>query len=88
MTRHQLKLNTKYFDAVQNGVKSFEVRKHDRNYQIGDTLDMLEVFDDGVIGARMFRMTIVFMLTHDDFPEGICEGYCVLGVKKVASPGV
>jgi len=38
MTEHVLKLNQRYFDAVKNGIKTFEVRKDDRDFKLGDTL--------------------------------------------------
>lgn len=36
--KHELKTDPDVFDDVFNGVKTFEIRKNDRNYQIGDRL--------------------------------------------------
>lgn len=47
MTKHTLKLNDRYFDAVANGIKTFEIRKNDRRYCIGDTLVLYRVDDAG-----------------------------------------
>ena len=33
---HNIKLREEYVDAVYNNEKPFEVRKNDRNYQVGD----------------------------------------------------
>ena len=44
MTAHELKLDIKYFDDVKNGKKNFEIRKNDRNYKVGDILE-LRAFD-------------------------------------------
>lgn len=35
---HKLKLDTKFFDDVKNGVKTFEIRKNDRDFRVLDTL--------------------------------------------------
>lgn len=47
MTKHTLKLNDRYFDAVANGTKTFEIRKDDRGFRVGDTLVMYRVGADG-----------------------------------------
>ena len=40
MKTHELKLDTKYFDDVKSGKKNFEIRKNDRNFKVGDILDL------------------------------------------------
>ncbi len=39
---HILKTWPEYFQAVKGGIKRFEFRKDDRNYQEGDTLELHE----------------------------------------------
>lgn len=46
MKIHELKLDTFYFDDVKSGLKTFEIRKNDRDFQIGDLLS-LSRFEDG-----------------------------------------
>ena len=41
MTTHRLKVFVKYADAIMNGTKTFEIRKNDRGYEVGDKI----VFD-------------------------------------------
>ncbi|MED4852257.1 DUF3850 domain-containing protein [Caldifermentibacillus hisashii] len=41
---HRLKIQPKYFEAVCDGKKSFEIRKNDRNFQVGDSL-LLEEYN-------------------------------------------
>lgn len=38
MTTHRLKIFVKYADAIMSGAKTFEIRKNDRGYEIGDKI--------------------------------------------------
>lgn len=40
MKKHELKLDTKYFENVKSGKKNFEIRKNDRNFEVGDILEL------------------------------------------------
>ena len=43
MTTHNLKIWSCYFIEVLAGNKTFELRKNDRDYKVGDTLNLIEV---------------------------------------------
>lgn len=74
---HVLKCNIFFLTDVAHGRKTFEVRKHDRDFQVGN---VLELFDDH--GSRTSKR-VSYILTHEDFPDGIKEGYAVLGLVAV-----
>lgn len=84
MTRHYLKLNDKFFDAVVSGKKPFEIRRNDRGYQVGDMLVLTRTDSSGQpilndAGQRdVCVKTVGYMLTHEDFPDGIPEGFVVM----------
>lgn len=80
---HQIRLLTKYFDDVLSGKKSFELRKNDRDYKVGDILEMTE-FKDGKNTGRMARMIVTYFL--DGF-TGIEDGYCILGTAPMNEDG-
>lgn len=40
MKTHELKLDTRYFNGVKSGKKNFEIRRNDRDFQIGDILEL------------------------------------------------
>jgi len=40
---YDLKIKSLYFDAVVNGDKTFEIRKDDKDYQVGDLVKMREI---------------------------------------------
>ena len=42
MKVHKLKLDSSYYDDSAAGIKTFEIRKNDRNYQVGDVLELRE----------------------------------------------
>lgn len=81
--QHKLKISPEYFDAVDNGVKPFEVRLNDRNYKVGDTLVLREgePDDKGVwrYSGRKSKQIVTYVLGG----EFCREGYVVLGLKGV-----
>lgn len=42
---HELKSDAGYFNAVARKIKTFEIRKDDRNYQYGDTVTLINNSD-------------------------------------------
>jgi hypothetical protein len=47
MTTHELKVEPRFLDALLDGTKAFEVRKNDRDYQVGDILVFTRTEDLG-----------------------------------------
>ena len=43
MVIHRLKILPEYFEAQKNRVKTFEIRKNDRNFKVGDKLMLYEI---------------------------------------------
>lgn len=78
---HQLKIIPKYFKEIVDGNKNFEVRKNDRNYKIGDTL-ILKEYDPikKNFTGNYAKTTVMYILKDKDFPIGIKEGYCIMGI--------
>ena len=91
MTIHRLKILPPYYEAVASGVKTFEVRRDDRGYQVGDTLVLREwnpeVKEIGVewyapaYTGRELAREVTYILRGPAF--GIEEGYVAMGVKPV-----
>ena len=95
MKAHNLKLDTEYFDDVKSGKKSFEIRKDDRGYEVGDLL-LLRRYKDGEFGVnRYYMMSSSFDMTDEEEADTITavvtyvtnyaqqDGYVVLGIKLV-----
>lgn len=47
MTTHRLKIFVKYADAIMGGAKTFEIRKNDRGYKVGDKIVFDVVTNEG-----------------------------------------
>jgi hypothetical protein len=78
---HYLKTWTPFFNDVKSGIKQFEVRKNDRDYEVGDTL-ILEDFNPSTekyTGAWIPK-EIIYKL---DDPRFIKEDFIVLGMKDI-----
>lgn len=46
-TIHKLKIHHQYIYYIMKGIKTFEIRKNDRNFKIGDQFTLHVVDDDG-----------------------------------------
>lgn len=78
---HALKTIQPYYDAVVNGEKTFEVRKADRKFKVGDKLLLQEYnTEDGYTGAEQ-EFNITYILSGGHF--GIDKDYCILGIKEI-----
>ena len=46
---HELKIQSEYFEVVNNKTKTFEIRKNDRNFKVGDKILLREALKDDPI---------------------------------------
>lgn len=94
MAEHVLKSWPEFYAPLVHGDKTFDLRKNDRNFQIGDTIlmrewDPLDERSPGERGkhtGRFARFRIVHILYGVGnqgaiLPlKGIQSGYCILGL--------
>lgn len=89
MKVHELKILPEYYKAIMHKRKSFELRKDDRGFEVGDRL-RLRKYDPslnssgepcGYTGEAIVA-TITYILR--DVPQyGLCEGYAILGLGSI-----
>jgi len=87
MKVHQLKTWPIFFEAVLNGTKTFEFRLNDRNFQVGDKLDLMEYDPDaeGYTGRHCHRF-VSYVLDANPFFD--FKGHVILGLKPVEIPEI
>lgn len=87
---HQLKTVQPFFDDVVSGVKTAELRRDDRTFQVGDTLTLREyellecVCGCGVDNSSYSGRTVTVEVTHvlRNF-VGLKPGWVMLSFKVV-----
>lgn len=74
---HSVKIGKEFFEDVKNNIKTFELRKNDRNYKVGEILELHE-YEAGEETGRTCRKLITYMLKEF---TGLQDNYCILGLK-------
>ena len=85
---HRLKTHPQMWAEVSLGVKTFEVRKDDRGFRIGDMLELMEWPVEGkeclctrsscMSRPAILRRQVLYILRGGEW--GIEPGYVVLGI--------
>lgn len=73
---HELKVLPEYFNAISTGEKTFELRKDDRGFQVGDKL-VLREWDTNGYSGREITCRVTYMLKGF---AGLQDGYAVLSI--------
>lgn len=81
---HKLKILSRYYEAILQGKKTFEVRKDDRPFQEGDTLLLEEcVTPDGCgYTGREMKVDVTYILRDSKYVK---DGYCIMGIKILST---
>lgn len=83
MKRIKKKVLSEYYHAVRKRRKTFEIRKDDSDYEVGDIIELWEL--DGqtqeLTGHKLTR-EITYILR--DAPQyGLMQGYCILAIQPI-----
>ena len=88
MELHKLKIKNNYYQDIYYSYKTFELRKNDQNYQVGDLIEFTIIIDNDksvsieAVANSLYK--IIYILK--DVPEyGLDKDYCILGIKKYAN---
>jgi len=77
---HELKTWTEYFEEVFMSHKTFEVRENDRDFKVGDMLNLKEYdYKTSTYTGRQLTRTVTYILYGGQF--GIEEGHCVMSIQ-------
>lgn len=90
MTVHELKTWPEFFTAIREGVKTFDIRKDDRNFAVGDELILREWQPEGHFYtlAEPLERRVAYILRHR--PDAGCAatfglqpGYAILSITEI-----
>jgi hypothetical protein len=97
MREHHVKSWPEFFEATFSGVKTFEIRRNERDYQVGDVLVLEEwepntasMANGGSYTGRKLRKLVTYVLrgVGDGGGSGIAplrglsRGYVILGLAE------
>ena len=88
MKLHELKIRHEYLIDVSLGTKTFELRKNDRDYQVGDLIRFIDITKDytendvepNIDENTLYRITYVLKNVPN---YGLDKDYCILAIKKL-----
>lgn len=81
MKLHELKIHKHYYDFIINGYKTFELRKNDRNYEVGDIIHFVKENGEDFLNNSNNIFEITYILQN--VPQyGLCNDFCILSIKK------
>lgn len=72
---HALKSNPQNFELITNGTQTFDVRKNDRPFKIGDSL-LLQEYDKTYTGKE-WKGSIAHISS-----DSVKNGFVILGIKE------
>ena len=89
MRVHQLKCWPEFFEPLRAGTTTFEARRNDRDFRVGDMLVEQEWVPHDSLNSglgdytgRALKLTVTYILhgIKDNNVTGIREGFCVMAV--------
>lgn len=76
---HHLKINREFFDPVLKGIKTFEIRFNNRNFQVGDLI-LLNEWDSSseVYTGRKVRGQIMYITDYEQKEDYVVFSFKLL----------
>ncbi|WGY01802.1 DUF3850 domain-containing protein [Nocardioides sp. QY071] len=86
---HQIKSWSKFFRPIVAGERSHELRRNDRDYQVGDILILREYDPEAGDYTGSACEAVVTSMTSQERPcavsdEGLNAGFCILSIRVTA----
>lgn len=91
MKQHLLKTDPEAFDAVAQGIKTYEIRFNDRDYQVEDELILLKTLSTGkamkengwdpFYTGDAVRAKVTHILSGPIY--GLAEGWVIMSIQKL-----
>lgn len=74
---HDLKVWPEFFDPLESGIKTFELRRDDRGFRVGDVLLLREWSRSAGYSGRQLRRRVSYLICGPGFglaPDFVCMG--------------
>lgn len=84
---HYLKTWPVFFKAVWDLKKTFELRKNDRNFKVGDRLQLQEYDPTTKTYSGRFSVVNVTYVLNANQVDGLDPDYCIIGFHLYANLG-
>jgi len=78
---HELKIESRYLHDIEERGKTFELRKHDRNYKVGDYLHLRGVYNGKYTGREIVKQISYIHEGNDKY--GLKKGFSILGLEPI-----
>lgn len=85
---HRLKIYRSFARYVFEGIKTFEIRKNDRDFKVGDLVHFVDTNGIEFLPCEVHdvhdndnEFMITFVLTHSDWKD-VPGGYCIFSMER------
>jgi len=79
---HTVKVLPIWYERLDSGSKTCEIRKNDRDYQTGDWLELV-YFNPDKPNHEVTYPVLKFVITHVLNGFGLEPGYCALSLRRL-----
>ena len=78
---HILKILPQYYADINKGIKTFEIRKNDRDYRVGDTLLLCEWnTEQKNFTGNSIRKEVTYILRSNSI-NGLNKNYIIMAIR-------
>lgn len=83
---HELKIWPSFFCAVKEGRKTYEIRKNDRGFMVGDSIRLNEYDLSHGYTGQSIDVKVTYLTEGGQW--GLPDDICVMGIRLAAQPSV
>jgi hypothetical protein len=81
MKTHELKIQEMFYFPIKKRLKTFEIRYNDRDYEVGDILNLNVIDSDFNYTGDKISVRVNYIMDGGKF--GVEMGYIVMGISKI-----
>ena len=81
--RHALKIESKYLARILTGEKLFEIRKNDRDFQVGDVIEFLPLEDKNIDVYDFCNPIPQYRITYIHTGLGMAVEYVAMSIEAI-----